>query len=61
MDDVKFISLIEKYYDGLDLKFRKQIPLHRMLVPDVLPAAGPFPMVPAGTGKTTKGRRNAGL
>lgn len=61
VDDVEFISLIEKYYDGLDLKFRKQIPLHRMLVPDVLPAAGPFPMVPAGTGKTTKGRRNAGL
>jgi restriction system protein len=37
VDGVEFVSLIEKYYDGLDLKFRKQIPLRRMLVPDVLP------------------------
>ena len=35
VDGVEFVSLIEKYYDGLDLKFRKQIPLRRMLVPDV--------------------------
>ncbi|MCI4678146.1 restriction endonuclease [Rhodoblastus acidophilus] len=37
VDGVEFVSLIEKYYDGLDLKSRKQIPLRRMLVPDVLP------------------------
>ena len=35
VDGIEFVSLIEKYYDGLDLKFRKQIPLRRMLVPDV--------------------------
>ncbi len=33
VDGVEFVGLIEKYYDGLDLKFRKQIPLRRMLVP----------------------------
>ena len=37
VDGVEFVSLIEKYYDGLDLKFRKQIPLRRMLAPDDLP------------------------
>ncbi|WP_298425319.1 restriction endonuclease [Rhodoblastus sp.] len=37
VDGLEFVSQIEKYYDGLDLKFRKQIPLRRMLVPDVLP------------------------
>jgi restriction system protein len=36
VDGAEFVGLIEKYYDGLDLKFRKQIPLRRMLVPDVL-------------------------
>ncbi len=35
VDGIEFVSLIEKYYDGLDLKFRKQIPLRRMLVPDI--------------------------
>jgi restriction system protein len=35
VDGVEFVSLIEKYYDGLDLKFRKQIPLRRILAPDV--------------------------
>jgi len=35
IDGVEFVDLIEKYYDGLDLKFRKQVPLRRMLVPDV--------------------------
>ena len=35
VDGVEFVGLIEKYYDGLDLKFRKQIPLRRVLVPDV--------------------------
>jgi len=37
VDGVEFVSLIEKYYDGLDLTFRKTIPLRSMLVPDVLP------------------------
>jgi hypothetical protein len=36
VDGLEFVGLIEKYYDGLDLKFRKQIPLRRMLVPDIL-------------------------
>ncbi len=36
VDGAEFVGLIEKYYDGLDLKFRKQIPLRRMLVPDVM-------------------------
>ena len=35
LDGVEFVALIEKYYDGLDLKFRKQIPLRRILAPDV--------------------------
>jgi restriction system protein len=35
VDGSEFVSLIEKYYDGLDLKYRKQIPLRRMLVPDL--------------------------
>lgn len=36
IDGVEFVGLIEKYYDGLDLKFRRQIPLRRVLAPDVL-------------------------
>ena len=36
IDGAEFVGLIEKYYDGLDTKFRKVIPLHRMLVPDCL-------------------------
>ena len=36
VDGLEFVGLIEKYYDGLDLKFRQQIPLRRMLVPDIL-------------------------
>ena len=32
---VELVNLIQKHYDGLDLKFRKQIPLRRVLVPDV--------------------------
>jgi restriction system protein len=35
IDGAEFVSLIEKYYDGLDLKFRKLIPLRRLLVPDI--------------------------
>ncbi|PPQ31311.1 hypothetical protein CCR94_09690 [Rhodoblastus sphagnicola] len=37
IDGAEFVSLIEKYYDGLDPKFRKIIPLRRLLVPDVDP------------------------
>lgn len=36
IDGIEFVSLIEKYYDSLDLKFRKQIPLRRVLAPDIL-------------------------
>ena len=32
---IGFVELIQKYYDRLDLKFRQQIPLRRVLVPDV--------------------------
>jgi restriction system protein len=35
VDGAEFVALIEKYYDGLDLNYRKLIPLRRMLVPDV--------------------------
>jgi restriction system protein len=35
MDGIGFVDLIQKYYDKLDLKFRQQIPLRRVLVPDV--------------------------
>lgn len=36
IDGAELVSLIEKYYDGLDIKFRKQIPLRRVLAPDIL-------------------------
>ena len=32
---VEFVALIQKYYADLDLKFRQQIPLRNVLVPDV--------------------------
>jgi restriction system protein len=35
MNGVGFVDLIQKYYDKLDPKFRQQIPLRRVLVPDV--------------------------
>lgn len=35
INGVEFIGLIQKYYDKLDIHFRKQIPLRRVLVPDV--------------------------
>lgn len=35
MSGLELVELIQKYYDGLDLKYRKQIPLRRVLVPDV--------------------------
>lgn len=35
MSGVELVELIQKYYDGLDLKYRKQIPLRRVLVPDI--------------------------
>ena len=39
MTGVELISLIMKYYDNLDLGFRQQIPMRRVLVPDLLIAA----------------------
>lgn len=33
VDGLSFVDLIEKYYDALDLKYRRQIPLRRVLVP----------------------------
>lgn len=35
MSGAELVELIQKYYDGLDPKYRKQIPLRRVLVPDV--------------------------
>ncbi len=35
VDGLGFVDLIQKYYDRLDLKFRRQIPLRQVLVPDV--------------------------
>ncbi len=35
INGVEFVDLIQKYYDMLDLKFRQQIPLRRVLVPDI--------------------------
>jgi restriction system protein len=32
---LELVELIQKHYDQLDLKYRKQIPLRRVLVPDV--------------------------
>ncbi len=35
VDGVAFIDLIQRHYDRLDLKYRQQIPLRRVLVPDL--------------------------
>jgi restriction system protein len=35
VDGVQFIDLIERHYDGLDAKHRREIPLRRVLVPDL--------------------------
>ena len=35
VDGVSFIDLIQRHYDRLDLKHRQQIPLKRVLVPDL--------------------------
>ena len=35
INGIEFIDLIQKYYDRFDIKFRKQIPLRRILVPDI--------------------------
>jgi restriction system protein len=35
VNGVELVDLIQKYYDQLDLKYRKQIPLRRVLVPDI--------------------------
>lgn len=32
---VEFVDLIQTYYDSFDLKYRQQIPLRRVLIPDV--------------------------
>lgn len=39
IDGSGFVELIQKYYDQLDLKFREQIRLRRVLVPDALQSA----------------------
>lgn len=35
VDGVAFVDLIQKYYDGLDLKFRRLIPLRHVLAPAI--------------------------
>jgi restriction system protein len=35
VDGVQFIGLIERHYDALDAKHRREIPLRRVLVPDL--------------------------
>jgi restriction system protein len=35
VDGVAFIDMIQRHYEGLDLKHRQQIPLKRVLVPDL--------------------------
>ena len=35
LNGVELVSLVQKYYDLLDLKYRQMIPLRRVLVPDV--------------------------
>jgi hypothetical protein len=40
MNGVELIGLIQKYYDALDPRRRRQIPLRRVLVPDVSGADG---------------------
>ena len=35
INGIEFVDLIQKYYDRFDIHFRKQIPLRRILVPDV--------------------------
>ena len=35
VDGVQFINLIERHYDGLDPKHKREIPLRRVLVPDL--------------------------
>ena len=35
VDGVQFIDLIERHYDALDAKHRREIPLRRVLVPDL--------------------------
>lgn len=40
VNGVELVGLIQKYYDNLALKFRQQIPLRRVWVPDVDAGAG---------------------
>ncbi|MDE2362523.1 MAG: restriction endonuclease [Hyphomicrobiales bacterium] len=39
IDGQKFVDLIRVYYDRLELKFRRQIPLRQILVPDIVEEA----------------------
>lgn len=38
VNGIELVELIQKYYDGLDIDFRRRIPLRRVLVPDVAAA-----------------------
>ena len=35
IDGQNFVDLIRRYYDRMELKFRQQIPLRQVLVPDI--------------------------
>ena len=39
INGVELVELIQKYYDGLDINFRRLIPLRRVFVPDIAEAA----------------------
>ena len=39
VNGVDLVDLIQKYYDGLDINFRRLIPLRRVFVPDIAEAA----------------------
>jgi restriction system protein len=38
VNGIELVDLIQKYYDGLDIAFRRTIPLRRVFVPDVAAA-----------------------
>jgi len=39
VNGVELVDLIQKYYDGLDIDYRRRIPLRRLLVPDIAEVA----------------------
>ncbi len=39
VNGIELVDLIQKYYDGLDIAFRRAIPLRRVFVPDVAVAS----------------------